>query len=65
MCDLKTNHTKVFLLYCLTSIVDAFEASLSKLKVRVVCFVLVTQIRRWHNMYKLLKRLFNEYVNSR
>lgn len=65
MCDLKTNHNEVFLLCCLTSVMDVFEASLSKLKVRVVCFVLVTQIRRWHNMYKLLKRLFNEYVDSR
>lgn len=44
---------------------DVFESLPLKVQVKVIYFLLVTQTKKWHTVYKLLKRLFNEYVNSR
>jgi len=43
-----------------------FESLSLKLQVRVIPgLVLVTQTEKWCAVYELLKRLFNDYVNSR
>lgn len=44
---------------------DIIETFPLKLQARAVsCLVLVTQTKKLHTVYELLKRLFDEYVKS-